>query len=159
MFAVLRERFDLRACARRANSAHPHTGAQQRARFLEKAQEVAHIGSWVADLDGGGRAWWSAETHRIFGVSPETFDGTEAAFYERVHPDDRESVHAAGQAAIAQGRRFDIEHRVVWPDGAVRWVHEHGSIVRDTSGRPARMMPALCQAISLRLSPSVAVWS
>ena len=42
--------------------------------FLEQAQETAHIGSWVADLDGGGRAWWSAETYRIFGVSPETFE-------------------------------------------------------------------------------------
>ena len=119
--------------------------------FLEQAQETAHIGSWVADLDGGGRAWWSAETHRIFGVSPETFDGTEAAFYERVHPDDRESVHAAGQAAIAQGRRFDIEHRVVWLDGTVRWVHEHGSIVRDTSGRPARMMGTVQDITERRL--------
>ena len=108
--------------------------------FLEQAQEVAHIGSWVADLDGSGHAGWSAETHRIFGVAPGTFDGTEAAFYERVHPDDREAVHTAGQAAIAQGKPFDKEHRIVRPDGTVRWVHERASIVRDVTGRPARMI-------------------
>ena len=42
---------------------------EQHRTLLEKAQEVAHIGSWVAELDGSERLSWSAETYRVFGVS------------------------------------------------------------------------------------------
>src|SRR4051794_25722682 len=54
--------------------------------FLEKAQEVAHIGSWVAELDGSDRLGWSVEAHRIFGVPLGTFEGTSESFFARVHP-------------------------------------------------------------------------
>ena len=47
---------------------------EQHRAFLEKAQEVAHIGSWVAELDGTNALGWSAETHRIFGVPLGQFD-------------------------------------------------------------------------------------
>jgi len=119
--------------------------------FLEQAQELAHIGSWVADLDGSGHALVSAETHRIFGVMPETFDVTQAAFYERVHPEDRGAVRAAGKAAIAAGQPFDIEHRVMRPDGTVRWVHERASMVRDVQGRPSRMIGTVQDITERRL--------
>src|SRR5205807_2078849 len=55
--------------------------------FLEKAQEIAHIGSWVAELDGSDRLGWSAETHRIFGVPLGQFEGSSAAFFAFVHAD------------------------------------------------------------------------
>src|SRR5471030_1794135 len=66
--------------------------------FLETAQEVAHIGSWIAELDGSDSLGWSAETHRIFGVPPGQFVGTSEALFGFVHPDDRETVRAASQA-------------------------------------------------------------
>ena len=95
---------------------------EQHRALLEKAQEIGHIGSWVAELDGSDRLGWSAETHRIFGVPPGQFAGSNAAFFEFVHPDDRAAVRAAGAAAETGSRPYDIEHRVVRPDGAVRWV-------------------------------------
>jgi len=119
--------------------------------FLEQAQEVAHVGSWVAELDGSDHTGWSAETHRIFGLPTGSFNGTAAAFYERVHPDDRDAVFAAGQTAIEQGRPFDIEHRIVWPDGTVRWVHERGNAVRDPQGRALRMVGTVQDITERRL--------
>ena len=108
--------------------------------FLELAQEVAHIGSWVAELDGSDRLGWSAESHRIFGVPLGTFEGTSEAFYVFVHADDRDAVRTVSREAIANRLPYDIEHRVVRPDGTVRWVHEQANILRDDQGRPRRMI-------------------
>jgi PAS domain S-box-containing protein len=89
--------------------------------FLEQAQEVAHIGSWVAELDGSDRLDWSADTHRIFGVSLGQFAGSLEAFFAFVHPDDRAAVRAASEAAGAGGPAYDIEHRLVRPDARCGW--------------------------------------
>lgn len=113
---------------------------EQHRAFLEKAQEIGHIGSWVAELDGSDRLGWSIESHRIFGVALGKFEGSSAAFFAFVHPDDRAAVHAASDKAVADGQPYDIEHRVVRPDGSVGWVHEKAAIVRDPQGRPLRMV-------------------
>ncbi|MBI3490738.1 MAG: PAS domain-containing protein [Acidobacteria bacterium] len=108
--------------------------------LLEKAQEVAHIGSWVAELDGSDRLGWSRETHRIFGVASGEFVATSEAFFTFVHEDDRDAVRAASRAAITEGHPYDVEHRIVRPDGTVRWVHEQADIARDPQGRALRMV-------------------
>ncbi|HMB79737.1 MAG TPA: PAS domain-containing protein [Vicinamibacterales bacterium] len=113
---------------------------EQHRAFLEKAQEIGHIGSWVAELDGSDRLGWSSESHRIFGVPLGQFTGTSEAFFAVVHPDDRQAVRAAAEAAAAGRQPYDIEHRVVRPDGTERWVHERAAILRDPQGRALRMV-------------------
>ena len=113
---------------------------EQHRALLEKAQEIGHIGSWVAELDGSDRLGWSAESHRIFGVPIGQFEGSSTAFLAFVHPDDRAAVRAAIDTAAASGQAYDIEHRVVRPDGGVRWVHQKATTVRDSQGRPLRMV-------------------
>jgi two-component system cell cycle sensor histidine kinase/response regulator CckA len=125
---------DITDAVRTAESLEQHRAS------LEQAQAVAHVGSWVAELDGSGQLTWSAETYRIFGVPAGGFAGTSDAFYERVHPDDREALRAARTASLEHDNPYDIEHRIVRADGSVRWVHECASIVRDSSGRPLRMI-------------------
>lgn len=77
---------------------------------LNRAQAVAHIGSWNLDL-ARNILTWSAETYRIFGVSPET-PLTYEAFLAYVHPQDVDLVNQAWQAAL-QGSYYDIEHRII----------------------------------------------
>ncbi len=124
---------------------------EQHRAFLEKAQEIAHIGSWVAELDGSDRLGWSAESHRIFGVPLGQFEGTSTTFFDFVHPDDRAAVRAASEAATAAQQPYDIEHRVVRPDGGVRWVHEKASILGDAQGRPLRMVGTVQDITERRL--------
>ena len=124
---------------------------EQHRAFLEKAQEIGHIGSWVTELDGSQRVGWSAESHRIFGVPLGRFEGTSGAFFELVHPDDREPVRSARDAAVAGRQAFDIEHRVVRPDGSLRWVHERAAILRDPEGRALRMIGTVQDITERRL--------
>jgi len=102
--------------------------------FLEKAQEVAGVGSWVAEHDGSGRLTWSAETYRIFAVPPGAFGGTIDAFHAFVHPDDVDAVRRASDIARSGEAPYDVEHRIIRRDGVERWVHERADIVRGAEG-------------------------
>jgi len=108
--------------------------------FLDKAEQVAHLGGWEADLTGSERIAWSPEVHRILGVSPEDFDGQLSTFYARVHPEDLPALRQAMDAAATGGRPFSLDHRVVRPDGDIRWVHSDGSVGRDEQGRSVRLI-------------------
>ncbi len=108
--------------------------------FLEKAQEVAHIGSWVAELADPTRIGWSTETHHIFGIPPGSFEGTAAAFLNLVHPDDRPAVRAALAQDSTRTSGFELAYRIVRTDGTVRWIQSRADIVRDSAGRPVRII-------------------
>ena len=119
------------------------TALEHQREFLEKAQEVAHIGSWVAELDGSDRLTWSKEMFRILGETEEEHIATRSQAMTRyVHPDDREALKTAREAAIASGQSLEIDHRVVTAAG-VRWVHTRADIVRSADGRPVRMVGTL----------------
>ena len=109
--------------------------------FLNKSQEISHIGSWDLDLVAD-RLTWSDEVYRLFGLRPQEFDATYEAFLNFVHPDDRAAVDAAYSGSLREGRdTYEIEHRVVRRgDGEVRSVHEKCEHIRDASGRIVRSL-------------------
>ena len=107
---------------------------------LQRAMEVGQIGSWTGSLAPGGALEWSHEVCRIFGVEPGQLAGTVDDFVARAHPDDLAKIYAARDAALASGEPLRIDHRIVRPDGAVRWVHERADVVLDVQGRPERLI-------------------
>jgi signal transduction histidine kinase len=68
-----------------------------------------------------------------------------------VHADDREAVRRASEAAIASDQRYDIEHRIIRGDGAVRWVHTKADVVRNDAGKPLRMVGTIQDITDRRL--------
>ncbi|MEJ2691191.1 MAG: PAS domain S-box protein, partial [Deltaproteobacteria bacterium] len=102
-------------------------------KILNKAQEIAHIGSWHLDLKKKSLSW-SDETYRIFGLIPQAFSVTYEAFLEKVHPQDREMVERTYANAINNKIPYDCIHRIVRPDGEVRIVQEKSDDVVDASG-------------------------
>jgi PAS domain S-box-containing protein len=106
---------------------------------LERAQEIAHLGSWELDLVNNSLSW-SDEVYRIFGLLPQEFAATYEAFLERVHPGDRAAVNAAYTDSLRDGKdTYEIEHRVVRKsDTAVRIVLEKCEHFRDGSGKIVR---------------------
>jgi PAS domain S-box-containing protein len=106
---------------------------------LNRAQEIAHLGSWELDLLNN-RLTWSDEAYRIFGLKSQEFGATYEAFLEAVHPDDRRAVDAAYSSSLREGKdMYEIEHRVVRKaDGEVRIVYEKCEHIRDGKGRIVR---------------------
>ena len=112
---------------------------ERKKRHYELALRAANAGSWDWDIVAGTLSW-SDTIEAIFGLSRGEFAGTYEAFLNCVHPEDRAHVVEAVNACLEQGRKYDIEHRIVWPDGSVRWVSETGDIIRDEDHRPVRML-------------------
>jgi len=108
--------------------------------FLERAQKVAQVGSWISDPALVGMLRWSKEVYRIFGVNEEQFDGRVETFLTFIHPDDLVAVRQASEAALAGTAPYNIDHRIIRPDGTVRWVHEVADVERDPQGRLLRMI-------------------
>ena len=97
---------------------------------LNRAQAVAHIGSWRLDVRRN-ELTWSDENHRIFGIPPGT-PMTYETFLAAVHPEDREHVDREWTAAL-RGEPYDIEHRIVVGD-RMKWVRERAELEFDPQG-------------------------
>ncbi len=72
---------------------------------------------------------------RIFGLAPGTTEATSGELLERVHPEDRDRVRRAWDAALVEGTPYELEHRVIRADGDIRWVAEKGRVHRDDGCR------------------------
>jgi PAS domain S-box-containing protein len=88
---------------------------------LEEAQRVAHIGHFQWDLIAN-RMIFSDELHRIFGLHPLEGPIDIELIREMIHPEDRERAFQATEEAIRGGAHVDVEHRIVRPNGDVRYV-------------------------------------
>lgn len=116
---------------RRAEQAAAEQALRQSQADLNHAQAVAQLGSWRSDLRSG-QIQWSEETYRMFGV-PLGTPITHASFMAAVHPDDREKVERAWQAAL-QGVPYEVEHRIRVGD-TVKWVRETAELEFDADGK------------------------
>jgi PAS domain S-box-containing protein len=97
---------------------------------LNRAQAVAHTGSWRLDVRGN-ELLWSDENHRMFGI-PKGTPLTYEAFLATVHPEDREYVDREWTAGL-RGEPYDIEHRIVVGE-TVKWVRERAELEFDKDG-------------------------
>src|SRR5437588_5246750 len=105
---------------------------------LAQAQAIAHLCYWERDLITD-RLMWSSETNRVFGLSPEEDVNNFARFQELIYPEDRDMVMQAIGVALRGGPRYEVEYRVVWPSGEVRFVYSQGDVILDEAGQPRRM--------------------
>ncbi len=108
-------------------------------KILQEAQRIAHVGSWDVDIINDVLTW-SDETYRIWEIDKESFEATFAAFLETVHPEDRELVTKTYNDSIINHSFYDVEHRLLFPDGRVKYIHERGEPYYDKEGTPIRFI-------------------
>src|SRR6201981_3393444 len=106
---------------------------------LRLAQQVAHIGSLEWNIQTGVNTW-TRELEAIYGLQPGTFTGTQTAFENLVHADDRAGVIKLVDHALKTGQPMEGEWRVVWADGSVHWITGRWQVFMDASGEPSKMM-------------------
>jgi PAS domain S-box-containing protein len=106
---------------------------------LRRGQAYANIGTWEWAIQTGD-LYWTERIAPLFGHAEGELETAYDNFLAAIHPDDRQAVNDAVNACVERDVPYDIEHRVVWPDGTVRWLLERGAVVRDAAGRPLQML-------------------
>jgi len=106
---------------------------------LALAHQAARLGTfdWNIQTD---QVVWSREEEALYGLPPGGFGGQYASWRQAVHPEDRGRAEQAVRDAARTGADLDTEFRVVWPDGSVRWMVARARVLRDSAGRPLRMI-------------------
>lgn len=115
---------------------------------FRRAQNYANIGTWEWNIETN-ELYWSDRVAPLFGYSENEQETSYEKFINAVHPDDRAAVKHAIKECIDSAKPYFVEHRVVWPDGQIRWVSEHGDVVRNEAGKSIRML-GLVQDINIR---------
>jgi PAS domain S-box-containing protein len=106
---------------------------------LAEAQALSHIGSW-ARRPSTDEMYWSDEAYRILGLDPQSTRPTRQLLIQLCHPDDRERAEQTSEVAAREKRRYDMEVRLVRPDGSIRHVHALAHPVLDRVGEVIEFM-------------------
>ncbi|MGD8512814.1 MAG: response regulator [Deltaproteobacteria bacterium] len=105
---------------------------------LSHAQYLAHLGNWDWNIEAN-ELTWSDEVYRIFGLRREAFSLSPEASLGLVHPEDAQLVKRSLHQALYENKPFKLDHRIVLPDGSVRFVHQDGEVTLDEAGQPKWM--------------------
>ncbi|MGD8589654.1 MAG: PAS domain S-box protein [Chromatiales bacterium] len=101
---------------------------------LAEAQRIAHIGNWEYDLVNSDLLW-SDEVYRIFEIDSEHTSASREAFLQVIYPEDRGEVERAYHEATEHLAPYNIEHRLLMPDGRIKYVEESCEISFDSQGK------------------------
>ncbi len=99
------------------------------------ALEAGGLGTWRWDM-ASDVIDWDERLERLYGLEPGTFDGTSDTYLAHLHPDDRAEVLRVVQHAVGTASTYQVEHRIVWPNGSVHWLFCAGAVTVDDDGAP-----------------------
>src|SRR5712664_1354898 len=102
--------------------------------YLAEAQRLTHTGSWAWGVAGGDALHLSEEWYRIYGFDPEKGTSAWEEKVQRIHPEDRDKWQRAIDRAIGEKSDYEVEMRILLPDGTVKYVHTVGHPVLSASG-------------------------
>jgi PAS domain S-box-containing protein len=106
---------------------------------LRFALESGRVGIWDWNVRTG-ELRWSDNLTPMHGLPPGSSPGTVDAFRALIHGADQARVEAAVERTLHHGEPYDVEFRIVWPDGTVRWVAAKGQAFTDETAAPVRMV-------------------
>jgi PAS domain S-box-containing protein len=105
---------------------------------LRLAQQVGTIGTFEWNVQTNVNRW-PREQEAIYGLAPGEFAGTQEAWEQLVHPEDRAAAIKQVELGFQTGNPVQGEWRAIWPDGSVHWILGRWQVFKDTTGQPIRM--------------------
>jgi len=108
-------------------------------RSLAETQRVANVGSWEFDRPTG-EITWSAQTFRIFGLDPSQKEPDYTEFIQKIHPDDRTLIQQSVNRTLAEGTPYQMEYRMIRPDGQIRHLESRGEPVFNSEGEVIQLL-------------------
>src|SRR6267378_1158727 len=107
---------------------------RRREAYLAEAQRLTHTGSWVWRVTGRDALHLSEEWYRIYGFDPKEGIPAWEERLQRIHPEDRAKWQGAIDRAIDEKGDYEVEFRILLPDGTVKYIHTVGHPVLNASG-------------------------
>jgi len=105
---------------------------------LEQAQKIAHMGSFEY-IAATQTTVWSEEEFRIYGLDPtDPSPAYEEMLQKMIHPEDADLLHDVFTKAMQNKSVYELEHRIVQPDGSIRWVHDRAAPYLNEEGQLER---------------------
>ncbi len=105
---------------------------------LAKAQQIANLGNWDWNITNNS-IHWSDQVYRIFQINPNTIELTRDAFFNRVHPDDRDELIKSFKVSLDNQAPSNIEYRILLEDGNVRYLHHQAEISLNRDNAPVKL--------------------
>ncbi len=102
-----------------------------------ESQRIAKLGHWSLDIVNNNLQW-SDEVFLIFSTDPESFPATYEGFLDLIHPEDRDMVNHTYTESLKTRRPYAIDHRLLLPDGSIKWVSERCETEFSEDGSPLR---------------------
>jgi PAS domain S-box-containing protein len=106
---------------------------------LRLALNAANMGTWEWDVMNDQMSY-SPQAEVILGLEPNSFAGSCLASLELIHPEDRDMAYKKKREAIETGIPYEVEERILKPDGTIRWIAVQGDVVFGSKGEPVRMI-------------------
>ena len=120
-------------------------------RNLADAQARAHLGSWVETCTDH-KLSWSDELYRLWGFEPRSVEPSWAIFLGGIHPEDWPHVQRSMEASLKSLRPFDCVHRVIRPDGSLRFAHTQGEPITNDQGQVVRLVGTVLDITEQKLA-------
>ena len=102
--------------------------------YLEEAQRLTHTGSWAWNVARRENVHWSQEQYRLFGLDPESNSPSFEKAFQRIHPEDQATFNKAVERAIRERSDFEVDFRIVLPDGSTKYSRSVGHPVFSATG-------------------------
>jgi PAS domain S-box-containing protein len=106
---------------------------------LKLGLQAARMGTWDWNILSN-EVVWSSNMEALFGMAPGEFDGSYEQFVARLYAEDRDRVLEAIHASVTSKAPYNIEFRVLYPNGKVRWALSQGQVFYDATEQPIRML-------------------
>ncbi|MEH1977934.1 MAG: AAA family ATPase [Nostoc sp.] len=119
-------------------NARLYQGLEDSKTQLNLALKSAKIGVWSWDISSD-RFDWDEQVYQLFGLTPETFAGTSKEILARLHPDDRGLLAQSLSRAINEGVEHNLEYRIIWDDGSIRYAACRGKAFFNEAGKATHM--------------------
>lgn len=106
---------------------------------LELATEVSNAGIWDFNLVEN-TVYWDENIYNIYGLNPVKQPPSNDTWLEMIYPDDREFINSKLEEIHTKASKYDMEFRIIRPDGVVRWIAAIGQVFKNLQGKPVRMV-------------------